>query len=53
LQNEDTQELAPGYLHFPAEINSSVPLEVLGKIVILPGDRFMLEAVGIHQLRTP
>jgi hypothetical protein len=37
-------------LEFPAEINSSVPLEVLGKIVILPGDRFILEAVGIHQL---
>jgi tetratricopeptide (TPR) repeat protein len=40
-------------LSFPAEVNASAPLETLGKIVLLSGDRFMLEAVGIHQLRAP
>ncbi|MDR0402097.1 MAG: tetratricopeptide repeat protein [Treponema sp.] len=38
-------------LSSPAEVNPSVPLEALGKIAVLSGDRFMLEAVGIHQLR--
>jgi hypothetical protein len=55
LVGYDTQRIMEGAvnvgLNFPAEINSSVPLEVLGKIVILPGNHFMLEAVGIHQLR--
>ena len=36
---------------FPADINTALPLEVLGKVVIVPGaeGRFTLEAAGIHQ----
>ncbi|MDR1505948.1 MAG: tetratricopeptide repeat protein [Treponema sp.] len=42
----------PVAIDFPAEINTSQPLEVLGKIVILPGpkDLIALEAAGIHQI---
>jgi tetratricopeptide (TPR) repeat protein len=54
LVGYDTRRVMEGAvnvgLDFPAEINPSVPMEVLGKIVILSGDRFMLEAEGIHQL---
>jgi hypothetical protein len=54
LVGYDTRRVMEGavnvVLDFPAEINPSVPLEVLGRIVILPGGRFMLEAEGIHQL---
>jgi tetratricopeptide (TPR) repeat protein len=57
LVGYDTRRVMEGAvsvtLNFPAEVNLSVPLEVLGKIVIVSGDRFMLEAVGIHQLRAP
>jgi tetratricopeptide (TPR) repeat protein len=55
LVGYDTRRIMEGAvnvtLSFPAEVNASAPLEVLGKIALLPGDRFMLEAVGIHQLR--
>jgi tetratricopeptide (TPR) repeat protein len=55
LVGYDTRRVMEGAvnvaLSFPAEVNASAPLEVLGKIVIVSGDRFMLEAAGIHQLR--
>jgi hypothetical protein len=54
LVGYDTRRVMEGAVNvvvtFPAEVDPSVSLEVLGKIVILPGDRFMLEAAGIHQL---
>ncbi|MDR2143760.1 MAG: tetratricopeptide repeat protein [Treponema sp.] len=55
LVGYDTRRVMEGAVNvaltFPAEVNASMPLEVLGKIVMVSGDRFMLEAVGIHQLR--
>jgi tetratricopeptide (TPR) repeat protein len=57
LVGYDTRRVMEGAVNvrltFPAEVDASVPMEVLGKIVILSGDLFMLEAEGIHQLRAP
>ncbi|MDR2470678.1 MAG: tetratricopeptide repeat protein [Treponema sp.] len=36
-------------LRFPAEINTALPLEVLGSVVPLGPGRFMLRGTGIHQ----
>ena len=40
----------PVELDFPAEINPAEALEVLGKVVPLPGDTFKIIGTGIHQL---
>jgi tetratricopeptide (TPR) repeat protein len=39
-------------LDFPAELNTREPLEVLGSVVPLAADRFMIRASGVHQERT-
>jgi tetratricopeptide (TPR) repeat protein len=56
LVGYDTRKIMEGAvpveLDFPAGINSSEPLEVLGQIVLLKDDgkdRFMLRGVAIHQ----
>jgi tetratricopeptide (TPR) repeat protein len=55
LVGYDTRTVMEGTVHvqftFPADINTALPLEVLGKVVIVPGTegRFTLEAAGIHQ----
>lgn len=56
LVGYDTRTVMEGAVRvemtFSAEINAALPLEVLGKIVILPGNSgaFVLEAAGIHQI---
>jgi len=39
----------PVELDFPAELNTTQPLEVLGRVVPLGTDKFMLAGTGIHQ----
>ena len=41
--------IVPVELNIPAEINTMLPLEVLGRIVPLGSDRFMIAGIGIHQ----
>ncbi|MDR2071831.1 MAG: tetratricopeptide repeat protein [Spirochaetaceae bacterium] len=43
--------IVPVELHFPAAIQGDEPLEILGRIILLPGDaqKFMLEGAAIHQ----
>jgi tetratricopeptide (TPR) repeat protein len=36
-------------LDFPAELNTIQPLEVLGRVIPLAADRFMIAGTGIHQ----
>jgi len=36
-------------LNFPATINAVEPLEVLGRVIPLSSDRFMIAGTGIHQ----
>jgi tetratricopeptide (TPR) repeat protein len=52
LVGYDTRRIMEGVveveLDFPAEINTTEPLEVLGSIIPL-GDRFIIRGTGIHQ----
>jgi tetratricopeptide (TPR) repeat protein len=55
LVGYDTRTVMEGAVRvemaFPADINAALPLEVLGKIIILSGNSaFILEAAGIHQI---
>jgi len=53
LVGYDTRTIMEGAvtveLDFPAEINAVEPLEVLGRVIPLSSDRFMLVGTGIHQ----
>jgi hypothetical protein len=56
LVGYDTRKIMEGAvpveLNFPAGINTTEPLEILGRIVLVRGDgkdQFMLEGIGIHQ----
>ncbi|MDR2314098.1 MAG: tetratricopeptide repeat protein [Spirochaetaceae bacterium] len=43
--------IVPVELHFPAAIQGAAPLEVLGQIILLPGNarKFMLAGASVHQ----
>jgi tetratricopeptide (TPR) repeat protein len=58
LVGYDTRRVMEGAVavrvDFPASINANLPLEVLGRVVPLPGEeQFMLEGIALHQGTQP
>ncbi|MDR2181664.1 MAG: tetratricopeptide repeat protein [Treponema sp.] len=53
LVGYDTRKIMEGAvsveLNFPTEINTAIPLDVLGAVIPLSDTRFMIRATGIHQ----